>query len=138
MKKCRKRPSQKIGPTASSRYILLSDDSNLYPVACTLSIAAAHLGLVRFLVNVKSVALRVLELALLGVAFALLIPPVPSDTNVTRYDFVSGQLAVAVVSFLCSQALALRRGAETWPFVVLKLIGFLIFARVVFFRSFIC
>ncbi len=75
--------------------------------------------------------LRVLELLLLAIACAFLIPPFSSTPEPPT--LLPG-LAIATGAFLCNLALVYRRKAETLAIAALKLFGFAVFGWVIYLR----
>lgn len=85
----------------------------------------------------KPIALRVVELLLFFIAFAMLVPPVPSDTQ-TVYR-LTPTLIIGGGAFALSLFLSIRRRAEHWLPAVLKLVfyfglAWMIHERVLAFR----
>jgi len=69
------------------------------------------------------VALRIVEVAILIPAFGLLIPSVPSEADAQPALFPG--LAFGIVCVAISLGLACRRGAESWPIAVIKVLMFI-------------
>jgi hypothetical protein len=82
----------------------------------------------------KPIALRIGELLLFFFAFAMLVPPVPSDPE-TVYR-LTPTLVIGGGSFGLSLLLAILRRAEHWLTVTLKLLFYLVLARIVHERVF--
>jgi hypothetical protein len=81
--------------------------------------------------HMEKVFLRLLELLLLAIACAFLIPPYSSTPEPPK--LLPG-LAIAASAFLCNLALAYRRKAETLATAALKLFGFAVFGWVIYLR----
>ncbi|MDH4374373.1 MAG: hypothetical protein QE510_13350 [Verrucomicrobiota bacterium] len=82
----------------------------------------------------KPIALRVAELLLFFFAFAMLVPPVPSEPR-TVYR-LAPTLVIGGAAFGLSLFLAILRRAEHWLTAALKLLFYLGLARIIHERVF--
>jgi hypothetical protein len=77
----------------------------------------------------------VLEMFLLGLSFFILIPPISSEAVHQKPPYWPDGI-YALIPFIGAQAMAVRRGAEVWPIVIVKVIGFFVFGWAIHERCF--